>query len=246
VKILHWWVAAAAMVATVLVTACSAGSPGPTSTPRPSSRDSTASSAPIPVASPPPAATLDKQVNSALADARSVHILFPNEPGTGGYGVDISMNRANDFYGEVLHKGQFILVLVTNGHAYLKLTAGAVKVMGFPSSVCALMCGKILELTAGDAKSMISGAQWSSLVPTPGGTSPHLHYVRTTTVDGQPAWEMSASGEGTIYLAAHGPPYPLRLVQGADRVDYTQWNSATIPPPPPASKVVNESQLQHL
>jgi hypothetical protein len=72
---------------------------------------------------------------------------------------------------------------------------------------------------------------------------PQLSYVRTVTVDGQPAWQMRASDGSTVYVAAQGPPYPLRLTKGPSRADFTQWNSVTIPPPPPASQVVDLSQL---
>jgi hypothetical protein len=44
-------------------------------------------------------------------------------------------------------------------------------------------------------------------------------------------------------VAAQGPPYPLRLTKGPSRADFTQRNSVTIPPPPPASQIVDLSQL---
>jgi hypothetical protein len=57
---------------------------------------------------------------------------------------------------------------------------------------------------------------------------------------------MSVGGGGTVYVAAQGTPYPLRLVKGSNRVDFTQWNSATIPPLPPANQVIDLSKLKHL
>ena len=47
-------------------------------------------------------------------------------------------------------------------------------------------------------------------------------------------------------MAAQGTPYPLRMVKGPDRIYFTQWNSAAIPPLPPASQIVDLSQLEHL
>src|SRR4029453_10177444 len=35
-----------------------------------------------------------------------------------------------------------------------------------------------------------------------------------------------------------------RVTKGLDRVDVTQWNAVTIPPRPPASQVVDLSQLE--
>jgi hypothetical protein len=36
------------------------------------------------------------------------------------------------------------------------------------------------------------------------------------------------------------------MVQGANRIDFTRWNSVVIPPLPPASQVVDLGQLEHL
>ena len=43
-------------------------------------------------------------------------------------------------------------------------------------------------------------------------------------------------------MAAQGTPYPLRMVKGSDRVDFTQWNSAAIAPcRPPARSLTSAS-----
>lgn len=244
VKVLHWGAAIAAVVATMLVAGCGASGSGAASTSRPSSGASTASATPTSVATPPAAATLIKQVNLAMANARSVHITLPVQPGSGGDGLDISLTRSNDMYGVLMYKGQPLTVLVRNGQTYMKLTAGAMKAMGMSSSVCVLMCGKVLKMTASQSKSMIAGAGWSTLAPTPGSV-PRLHYVRVVTVDGQSAWQMSMGGGAAVYLAAQGTHYPLRVVKGTYRIDFTQWNSVTIPSLPPASQVVDLSQLEH-
>jgi hypothetical protein len=248
VKVLHLGTGAAAIAAMLLVAACGGGSSGAASTPRSSTGTSAASGTPTPVGSPPAVATLARQVNSAIANATSVHITIPDEQGSGGYGLDVGLTRSNDMYGDISYNNQPVTMLVRNGRAYMRLTAGAVKAMGLPSVACVLMCGKYVEMTASQSKSMLTGARWSDLVGSLVGSPssvPGLHYVRTVTVDGQPAWELSASG-GTAYVAARGAPYPLRVVKGPDRIDYTQWNRVTIPPPPPASQVIDLSQLQQL
>jgi hypothetical protein len=91
---------------------------------------------------------------------------------------------------------------------------------------------------------LLGGLSWASLVGT-SSSVPQLHYVRAVTVNGQPAWEMSVDGGGKVYVAAQGKPYPLRQVKGSTRVDLTQWNSVTIPPPPSANQVIDLSQLKH-
>jgi hypothetical protein len=132
-------------------------------------------------------------------------------------------------------------VLVTRGHTYLKVSPGLLKSQHLPSAACALVCGKYLKMPNGQAKSMLNGLDMSSLL---GQVSvPRLTYVRTVTLHGQPAWQMRAGDRSTVYVAAQGPSYPLRVTKGVSRADFTQWNAVTIPPPPPASQVVDLSQL---
>jgi hypothetical protein len=247
VKILRWWAGSAAVVATTLVAACGSGSSGTTSSASSSplaSGSATASTA-ASVGPPPATLRLVKQVNSAAANASSVHITATLAQAGNNASLNFSLTRSNEAYGQISYRNRPVTVLTTRGHTYLKLTAAALKAMSLPSSVCVLMCNKYLKMTAGQSSSFLSGLGWADLV---GSTSslPRLHYVRTLTVNGLPAWEMSVTGGGTIDVAAQGTPFPLRLVKGADQVDFTEWNSVTIPPPPPAKQVVNLSQLQHL
>jgi len=139
-------------------------------------------------------------------------------------------------------KGVAITMLVTRGHSYIKVSSGLLKSQHLPSAACALVCGKYLEVPTGQAKGMVNGMDMSSLLHQLSATK--LTYVRTATVNGQPAWQMRASDGSTVYVAAQGPPYPLRVTKGVSRADFTQWNAATIPPPPPASQVVDLSQLE--
>jgi hypothetical protein len=91
---------------------------------------------------------------------------------------------------------------------------------------------------------VLNGASWSDFVAQTS-EPPGWSYVRTVTVHGQPAWQMKATDESTASVAAQGTPYLLRLAKGSQHIDFTQWNSVTIPPPPPASKVVDLGQLNN-
>jgi hypothetical protein len=244
VKVRHWAALVAAVMATLLVTACG-GSSGAASGPQSSAGVSTGSGALAAVGSPPAAATLVQQVNAAVANARSVHINATVTQQGSTVGLNVDLTRSSDMSGVITYKNAPLTVLVKNGRAYIKLTAGAATAMGLPPAACALMCGKYLELTASQTKSMLGDLGWSSFLG-PSSSVPQLHYVRTVTVNGQPAWQMSVLGEGTAYVAAQGTPYPLRMVQGSDRIDFTRWNSVAIPPLPPASQIVDLSQLEHL
>jgi hypothetical protein len=245
VKILRWWAAPAALVATTLVAACGTGSSGTASSPSSSSSTSAAASAPASAGPPPAAAALAKQVNSAAGNASSVHITAALAQAGNNASLNFSLTRSNDTYGQITSKNRPVTVLTTHGHTYLKVTAAALKAMGLPSAVCSLMCDKYLKMSGAQSQNFLSGLGWSDLVGS-SSSLPRLRYVRTVTVNGQPAWEMSVAGGGTIDVAAQGTPFPLRIVKGADHVDFTQWNSVTIPPPPPAKQVVDLGQLQHL
>jgi len=161
VKVRHWGAVVAAIMAMLVVAACGGGSPGAASTPRSSGGGSTASGAPTAVGSPPAAAILVRQVNSAVANARSVHITATVTQDGSTVGLNVNLTRSNEMSGDVIYKNEPLIVLVRNGRAYIKVTTGAVKAMGLPSAACVLMCGKYLEMTASQSRSLTS-ASWNS------------------------------------------------------------------------------------
>jgi len=240
VKIVRW---SALLVAAMLVAACGANSGASSSAPSSASVPA-GSSVPAAAGSPPAGAVLARQMNSAVAKATSVHIRAALSQGGNPVTTDLSLTRANDMYGQLVYKNAPLTVLVTQGHTYIKVTSATLKALGLPSAACVLMCNKYLKMTAGQSQRMTGGLGWSSTVGSLNSIL-SLHYAGPATVNGQPAWQMHA-GTGAIYVAAQGPAYPLRIVTASDRVDFTQWNSVTIPPPPPASQVVDISQLKHL
>jgi hypothetical protein len=237
-KALRWPAGSAAVVAAVLLVAgCSGGGSGTATT-----GGSSPASAPASAGAPPDTATLRQQVKSAMGKATSVHVLAVVSQGGSKVSVNMSMTRAGEMSGTMSADGTPVNMLVTHGHTYLKVSSGLLKSQHLPAAACALVCGKYLKMPSGQAKGMLNGLDMSSLL---GRVSvPELSYVRTVTVNGQPAWQMRSSDGGTIYVAAQGPPYPLRATKGPSRIDLTQWNAVTIPPPPPASQTVDISQLE--
>jgi hypothetical protein len=179
-----------------------------------------------------------------MAKASSVHLSAHVLQGNTLAGLNMSLTRSGEISGQISVNKAPVTILATQGQTYIKLTAAALKAEGLPAAACSLMCGKYLKLPANQAKSMLSGISWSQFVGNTN-TSPNWSYVKTVTVNGQPAWQMSIPVKGTAYIAARGQPYPLRLTQGSNRADFTQWNSVTIPSPPPASQVVDLSQVLH-
>ena len=233
------WLIPAVTLAAVVITGCGGGGGSGSVSSSPASSGAQATAGP-----PPSAATLAKQVNDAVAKATSVHVSAEVLQGSTRAALDLSMTRAGEMSGQISLNNVPVTILVTQGQTYIKLTAEALKAEGLPSAACSLMCGKYMKMPAKEAKSMLSGIGWSDLVGQ-SSTLPNWSYVRTVTVNGQPAWEMRVAGQGTAYVAAQGQPYPLRLTQGSNHVDFTQWNSVTIPAPPPASQVVDLSLVMH-
>jgi hypothetical protein len=236
-KALRWSAGSAAAVAVLLVAGCSGGSSGTATTGGSSPASAAASAGP-----PPDAAALGKQVKSATAKATSFHILAVLTQGGSKISMNMSTTRSGEMSGTMSVNQTPVSLLVTQGQAYVKVTSGLLKSQHLPTAACTLMCGKYLKMPTGQAREMLNGMDVSSL---PGQLSAlRLTFVRTVTVNGQPAWQMRASDGSTVYVAAQGPPYPLRVTKGANRADFTQWNAVTIPPPPPASQVVDISQLE--
>jgi hypothetical protein len=243
-RMLRWCAGAAVTAGVMLVAACGSGGSTPGASHSPSGSPSAAASASAGL--PPASAALAKQVNSALKSAKSVHMTGAVTQNGSTATIDIALTHSNDVYGQFGDNSKPFTVLVTQGHGYIKVSAAAtLQGMGLPSSACQLVCGKYLELSASESKSMLGGLAWSGLWGQ-ANSVPKLSYVRTATVAGQSAWEMKAGDGSTVYLAAQGTHYPLQVVQGSNRIAFTQWNSATIPGPPPASQVINIDQLKNL
>jgi hypothetical protein len=235
VKSILCWPAVPAAVATmVLAAGCGGGSGKPGAV--------TAAPASPSVSAPPGTATLVRQVESALRHATSTHISADLTQAGKHVVMTASLNRAGDMAAHVTVNNVSLTVLAMQGRDYIKVTPAFLKLAHLPSA-CSPNCGKYVGISARSTTDVTGGLNWSSLV-NPSHRAPRLTYEGIATVNGQPAWKLRWRHNGeTIYVAARGTPYPLRLTKATGRIDFTQWNHATIPPPPPASQVVNPTQL---
>ncbi len=227
-KRLGWLIPAAALAA-VLAAGCG-GSSAPSKPSKPST------------------ATLVAGMKTATQHATSVRMTGTVTHGTQRLHLDMSMTRSGEMAGQLAAGPASFTVLATGGRTYIKVTAGFLKYIKAPSGTCAIMCNKYL-LASGSFKNGLTGSlNWPSLVEgtTKGASAGKLTNTGQVTVNGQPAWALKAPDGSTGYIAAHGTPYLLRLVAPrgeTGRIDFSEWNHATIPPPPPASQVIDLSQL---
>src|SRR5215831_11721935 len=166
-KALRWPAGFAAVVAVLLVAGCSGGGSGTAGSGGASSSGVSASAGP-----PPDAATLGKQMKTATAKATGVHILALVTQNGSKISVNMSMTRAGDMSGTMSAnmsgtnsaKQVAFTMLVTQGHAYIKISSGLLKSQNLPTSACSLICGKYLEVPVGQAKGMLNGMDMSSLL----------------------------------------------------------------------------------
>jgi hypothetical protein len=198
----------------------------------------------------PDVAVLLRHIGAAMQTARSVHLSGTIQDGGKSLGVDLAMARSGQISGQISEDGAVLTVLATRGHSYLKVSAAFLKLARQPTALCSLFCGKYLELTPARSQALLNGLNMRSFVAsltrsitsTPARS---VSYLGMVTVDGKLAWLLSVQG-GSVFVSARGRPYILRLAApqpGEGAVNLTQWNAVRIPGPPPASQVVNLSQL---
>jgi hypothetical protein len=198
-------------------------------------------------ASPPPAAKVVSDLDAAIQHASSVHVEGTAPDGGKHVRIDLSMSRSGGLSGQLSVGGAALEVLSTHGSTYIKVTGSFLAYAHLPGSACAIVCGKYLKVSAAQSSGVVGGLTMPAFMAALTKGNPHFRYAGLATVNGQRAWVLRSHTSGQAYVAAEGPAYLLRAVAPpgkSGRLDFTEWNRATIPPPPPASQVVNLSQLQ--
>jgi len=198
-------------------------------------------------ASPPPRpSVLAEQVRTALQQAKSVHIDGTVRQRGRNIALSLSMTRSGGVSGQITLNGASVGVLSTGGSTYIRMNSGFIKYLKLPQTVCTLVCGKYLKANATQSRSLLGYLSMDRLFGSMTRKTPSFHYGSTQTINGQAAWVLHSSNGGTAYVAANGTHYPLRFVApNRGQLNFTQWNSVKIPAAPPASKVVDLSQLHH-
>jgi hypothetical protein len=225
--------AALPAAATVLLTAAACGSGG-----------SGASSNPT----RPAPATLIKETQTAARQASSVHVAGTVTESGRALGLNLSMTRSGELSGQLSVDGAGFSVLSTGGNSYIKVTSAFLRFQHYSNAVCKLFCDKYLKVSTAQSRSLVGGLSMTRVLGDTQKSSSQVHNAGTATVNGQGTWVLRSSDGSTAYVASHGKPYLLRLVAPpakSGRLDFTQWNSATIPSPPPSNQVVDLGQLHN-
>lgn len=229
-SMIRWVVVPAAVAAMLGAVACGGSAPVTAAAP----------------SAPPPMKTLVKHIRSVIAHASSFHVSGSVASHGKLSSLDLSLTRSGGMYGKVAAGPVGLTVLATRHGAYAKVTAGLLRSEHVPAAACALMCGKYLKLPAAQARGLTGGAGMAKFLSSMSWKPGHVRYVGPATVGGQPAWVLAGSDGSTAYVAARGKPYVLRLLPPRakrGRLDFSQWNTVKLPPPPPAKQVVDLGKL---
>lgn len=195
----------------------------------------------------PSAADLQSSARSSVASASSVH--FNGNVTSNGVpvGVDMGVSRSGDLSGSITQNGAKLDVLGVGGKVYIKATPEFLKEVSAPSSACAVICGRWVQLPPREAGAITSQLNLRNLTGNiDSGQAAHFTEAGTSTVNGQAAYVLKAGNGATLEVSQSSPHYPLQAHAGAGKsgtVTFSQWNAVPRPTPPPASQVVNLNNL---
>jgi hypothetical protein len=193
-------------------------------------------------------AALTSRAVAAMKQARSVKVSGSAFSGSQRVAMDVVLTRAGTLGGKIAIGGHWVRLRTGRRHVYVLVTKSMAAWQKFPAGVCALMCGKWLQESAAELGSVASDVSWAKLVGTFESpiSAESASYQGTAAVAGQPALKLAFTGDVTVYVAAHGTPYPLRITAGGNQLKFADWNTAKLPPLPPTAKVVTVSELKSM
>jgi hypothetical protein len=176
---------------------------------------------------------------TAVQKASSVHIVSSAQQGPVSFALDMRLTRDGG-RSKVTLDGVSVEVIRTGETIYLKAEKGTYQRLGITQTVPP---GQWVQLPAGPRlRQIVSFTDLGTQVPRMFPAAKPVTKGHTTTVHGEPAIELKATGQlykGTLYVKTSGEPYPLRLEkQGRENAQtaFSGWN-ATSPPAAPTNVV---------
>ena len=233
---------AAAASAAIIIAGCGGGG-SPTGSPSPPASSSAAGST-----AEPSAAALVTSMQSSVRQANSVHVSGHLTNNGIPISVNLDMHRNGDVSGTVSENGAPFQVIGLNGTIFIKATRLFLQQVKAPTSACAVVCGKWLQLTASQASQLTGDLSMSSLTGAlTSGQVPKLTKDGSKAIDGQNTWALRAADGSKLYVSSASQHYPLAATTGGgpnEVVLYSRWNSAAEPVAPPANQVLNLNKLK--
>jgi hypothetical protein len=208
---------------------------------------SASSSAAGAAAEPAPTA-LVTSMQASVRQANSVHIAGQLTNSGVPISVNLDTHRNGDVSGTIRQNGAPFQVIGVNRTLYIKATRSFLQAVKAPTSACAVVCGKWLQLTPAEASQLTGDLSMTSLTgPLTSSHVPKLTEAGRKTVNGQSAWVLRASDGSMLDVSSAGRHYPLAAAtSGSPRevVIYSKWNTAPRPVAPPANEVLNLNNLK--
>lgn len=198
-------------------------------------------------AAPRSTSQLVTQMKSAVRDAGSMHLTGRVTTGGKSTALDLSVLRSGGLDGSITQNGVPLELIGTGGKVYIKATPAFLRELRAPSGVCSLMCGKYVQMSRAAASQLSGSLNMTSLTRAFVTGLPHVTRSGTGAVAGQPTVVLRGADGSTLDVAAHGRPYPVRVVAPPghhETLTFSRWNKVAAPAAPPASKVINLSQLK--
>jgi hypothetical protein len=187
------------------------------------------------------------QMKTAVRNAASMHLAGRVTTSGKATALDLDVLRAGGLSGSITQNGVPLELIGTAGKVYVKATPAFLRELRASAGICTLMCGKYVQMSGGAGSQLDGSLNMASLTRAFVTGLPKETRAGTTTVAGQQAVVLHGSDGSTLDVAAHGTPYPLRVIAPPghhETLTFSHWNQVAAPTAPPASKVVNLSQLK--
>jgi hypothetical protein len=199
-----------------------------------------------------PAGQVMSHVRSQALAAKSVHISGSVKQGATTIGLDLSFD-GSDFAGTVAENGKTITTLALGGVFYVKVTPEFLTITKLPAATtaafCKKYCGRYIELPESSAPDLTGNASMKALVQqafsakiVSQAKQSSIKFV-PATFNGQQVLQATQDGY-TFDVTTGSAPYPILWAGKGQRVEFSDWNSVTLPPKPPAKDVVSLSSLE--
>ena len=222
-----------------------AGCAGPPPATRPAAQSAVLSAAPR-----SPSQTV-AEMQKAVQAASSVHLSGVLRNGGKPIGLNLGLIRSGEFSGTLTQNGIPLMIIDVGGKVYVKATAAYLRELKVPASVCSIMCGKYVEVSSAQARSLTGSLSMSALLSSFTGKAPPFTNGGTTTVAGQKGQVLLGPDGSRLVVAATGTPYPLQAVgrqsnggqQSNGTLNFSRWNAVPRPATPPASQVINLNKI---
>jgi len=223
--------------AAVVLAACGGSAGSPTSIAGSPSATATARTA----------GQLVTQMKSAVRAASSMELAGELPNGGHPVSLDLGVHRSGELAGTITQDGVPLRLIGAGGRYYVKATPAFLRELHSPAAVCTVMCGKYVELTSAQGRELASGLSMPSLTRSLLAGLPTFSKQGSTTIAGQPVITLRGADGSTLYVAATGRPYPVRVVAPPghhESVRFSRWDNVAAPAAPRGDQVINLSQLK--